>query len=186
MPNDDEDLDVYWDAIRPIQRSHVADIPLDRDPLSNALVIGTRSRPLVTIKSTGELIYGPGYTPDEAAVIFWEEMGRRRLEAEERILIIQHMEGIMVRLGQADIRCERLRRQAAAEEDPQRKAELEQLAELSMNSLNMVAHQAIELGRGLAMRDMQPPEIPEQVPPTLQRPPEVAYEGREGLPEDET
>lgn len=58
------------------------DSPPD-SPSEQDLVIGTTaSRVLVTIKPDGRLIYGPEYTPDEAARIFWETLARKRAEAE--------------------------------------------------------------------------------------------------------
>ena len=105
---------------------------------------------------------------------------------EERLLIIQHMEAILVQLGRRDMECERLRRAAADEQDPARKFELEQSAELAMRHLSMTAHQAIELGRGLVARPEIPmPAMPVNVPRTLRENPNTDYQGREGLPSDE-
>ncbi len=115
------------------------------------LVIGTSTRILVTIKADGRLEYGPDYTPDEAAVCFWEAMGRRRLGAEERILALRHMEYLLAKVGEADLeyerRSERLR---ALEEDSPDRPNLERSVELSRVRLEMLVHQAIELGRGMA------------------------------------
>src|SRR5262245_16342862 len=53
-------------------------------PDTNDLVIGTSAdRVLVIIKPSGELVYGPEYTPDEAAEVFWRAMARKRAEAGE-------------------------------------------------------------------------------------------------------
>jgi hypothetical protein len=168
MSDEELPLEVYWDDIRAARHRRHPEEPPDFGELvtTGDLVIGTsEKRILVIIKPDGTLKYGPEYHPDEAATIFWEAMGQRRLMAEDRMIVIQHMEAILVRLGKADLECERLRQQAAEEKDPQRKAELDQSAQLATHSLEMVAHQAIELGRGLARRPGIPvPAVPEQVP----------------------
>src|SRR5690606_28766198 len=53
----------------------------DDKPSDNDLVIRTASRILVTIKPDGRLVYGDGYTPDEAARALWEALARKRAEA---------------------------------------------------------------------------------------------------------
>lgn len=35
---------------------------------------------LVTIKPDGTIVYGPNYTPDEAARVFWEALGRAKCQ----------------------------------------------------------------------------------------------------------
>lgn len=56
---------------------------MNDDDSDGDLVIGTLSRVFVTIKPDGSLLYGEGYTPDEAAAVFWEALARKRVEAEE-------------------------------------------------------------------------------------------------------
>jgi hypothetical protein len=148
------------------------------------MVIGTSAdRVLVIIKPDGELLFGPEYTPQEASMVFWEYMGVRRYQLEDRMLLIQHMEAVLVRLGRADMECERHRNLAAAEENPQLKAEYEQRAEIAMARLNMVAHEAIELGRGLVRRpEVVPPTMPDRVPEQIRQNPDSAYQGRDGMP----
>lgn len=186
--HEDDPLEVYWDDVR-VARYRSSPVE-PTDPLSaqpGDMVIGTsRNRILVTIKADGTLQYGPEYSPDEAATVFWEAMGQRRIAMEDRFLVIQHMEAVLTRLGRADMECERLRRQADSEPDELRKRELTQYAELSMNRLNMVAHQAIELGRALVRRpDMPTPAVPPTVPESIRLNPVSAYEGQEGLPPDD-
>lgn len=175
-------LEVYWDDVR-VARARAA--PSEPSTLSTDpgdLVIGTsRDRILVTIKPNGQLEFGPEYTPDEAAVIFWEAMGRRRLQMEDRILVIQHMEAILTRIGEADMRCEDLRRRSAEGD-----AEAGQAAGHAMLRLERLVHQAIELGRGLARRpELVPPAVPERVPRSIQEAEQSAYEGRQGLAEED-
>lgn len=187
MPPEDEDelpLEVYWDALRG-RREPVHTAPLFKDLAeANDMVIGTSAnRILVIIKPTGELLFGPEYSPQEASMIFWESMGQRRLQMEDRLLMVQHMEAVLVRLGRADLECERFRREALEETEPRLKAEKEQRAEISIRTLNMVAHQAIELGRGLARRpEVIPPIVPERIPDSFRQNPNHEYQGREGLP----
>lgn len=54
----------------------------DEKPSDNDLVIGVPGRVLVVIKPDGRLVYGPSYTPDEAAAALWEALARKRVEAE--------------------------------------------------------------------------------------------------------
>lgn len=192
MPEEDTEelpLEVYWDALRgrrvPVEPSQ--NVPTMRDLASeNDMVIGTSAeRILVIIKPNGELIFGPEYTPQEASMIFWEYMGRRRFQMEDRILLIQHMEAVLVRLGRADMECQQLRLLAelADEQDPEQKAELTRQAEASVNRLNRVAHEAIELGRGLVRRpEVLPPDVPERIPEQIRQNPDSEYQGRDGLP----
>src|SRR6185369_15828787 len=100
MPPEDEDelpLEVYWDALRG-RREPVHTVPLFKDLADpNDMVIGTSAnRVLVIIKPNGELIFGPEYSPQEATMIFWESMGQRRLQMEDRLLLVQHMEAVLV------------------------------------------------------------------------------------------
>lgn len=67
------------------------------------LVIGTAGRELVRIKADGSLIYGPEYTPDEAAVEFWTQMAQRRLESEERLTQLAAMEQLVLAVARADL-----------------------------------------------------------------------------------
>lgn len=188
---EEEPLDAYWDDIRMIRaRPRLTTTTPDGEKWGlekGDFAIGSsKERILVVIKPDGRLEYGPEYRPDEAAMIFWEAMGQRRLMMEERLLVIQHMEAVLVRLGRVDMEHERLRRQAAEEQNPDRKRELEQYAELMGNRLNMVAHQAIELGRGLVRRPEIPvPAMPEQVPRSLRDNDQTEYQGRDGLPEED-
>jgi len=150
------------------------------------LVIGTSpDRVLVIIKKSGEVVYGPEYTPDEAAVTFWEAMGQRRLEMEDNILTFQHMRAIFTRLGEQDLRTEHFRLRAAEETDPDKRSELSMAAENAMAKLSMIAHEAVEFGRAMARRGLPTPEMPDKVPESIQKDERSAYKGKEGLPEDD-
>lgn len=43
-------------------------------PPDNLSIRGGNGNPLVTIRPTGELEYGPGYEPNEAARRFWDAL----------------------------------------------------------------------------------------------------------------
>lgn len=176
---------VIWDDARAAQARPPKDKPdLDIEP--GDMAIGTsENRLLVVIRKDGRLEYGPDYTPDEAAQVFWEAMLRMKLEVDDRLLLIQHMEALLTRIGAQDLRTEALRKQAAEEPNPIRAGELRQYAELSIKQLESMVHQAIELGRGLARRpDVVPPAVPDEMPASLQNDAGSAYEGKAGLPEE--
>lgn len=183
MADDDDALEVYWDDLR--VAPHRAEPPSGPPDFSsvaepNDLVIGTsHQRILVIIKPDGRLLFGPEYRPDEAAMVFWESMGQRRLMMEDRLLLFQHMEAILARIGAQDMVVENLRR-AAQDGD----AEAGQRAGHEMVRLERLVHQAIELGRGLARRPEIPvPAIPVEVPRSIQENVESDYQGREAVDE---
>lgn len=173
MPNEDEDdLGIVWDDLTvAAPRREPQEGPLGSQSPRD-LVIGTSAnRILVRIKPDGRIEYGPDYTPDEAAVVFWEEMGRRRLEMEERLLLIQHMEAVLTRLGAAD-----LRNEAATNQLRERQSQDNLLAaQTAQRNLERAMHQAIELGRGLARRpDVLPPQ-PTRIPAQIRDNPDSSY-----------
>lgn len=186
---DDDDglnLEVFWDDVRvaPYRRPPKQEDFWDEvDP--GDLVIGTsHERILVIIKSDGTLKFGPEYRPDEAAVVFWEAMGQRKLQMEDRLLLINHMEAILTRLGDADLRAESARRVAANSPGDM---ELERRAVEAVHRLERVAGQAIELGRGLIRRPEVPmPSFPEEVPRSIQEVEHSDYEGRDGVGGDDS
>jgi len=188
MPEEDfesESLEAYWADVRAPRPPAEPRPPSALDNIQPGdCVIGTREHVLITIKPDGQLIYGEGYEPDKTAVIFWEAMGRRRLEMEERLLLFQHMESILTRLGVADLNAERLRLAANAQTDPVQKSQQELMAELAINRLNLICNEAIELGRGLARRDLPIPEVPAQIPSVIAENEASNYQGRDALPED--
>lgn len=180
VPEEDDDpLEVYWDDLRVASHRRPPAPPPDfSDRVGpNDLIIGTsKKRVLVIIKPDGTLEYGPEYRPDEAATIFWEAMGQRRLQAEDRILVIQHMEAVLTRLGATDLQAESLRRQAANAPDD---IELEQRAEAAVERVEAVMDQAIELGRGLVRRPEIPmPAFPPQIPRSVEQAEHSDYEGQ--------
>lgn len=157
MPEDDNDLEAYWADLGHFPRPDPTPDEL-REQIApqagrNDLVIGSRERPLVIISPDGSLQYGASYTPDGAALVFWEAMARRRADFELRMLIAAQMDQILTRMGQRDLEYERLALLAQAEglSDTER-AQREQYAELARGRLEMEVHHAIELGRALVRR----------------------------------
>lgn len=154
----------------------------ERPPREQPLEIRTENRVLVRIHTDGSIEYGPGYTPDEAAVILWETMGRRRVEAEDRLLVFQHLEGVVTRLGVADLQNEVAQQRLGLNPNPENGRE----AARAQSALERAMHQTIELGRGLARRPgVVLPEVPRQVPRQIAEDENNSYTGREGLEEDD-
>lgn len=117
---------------------------------------------------------------DDKGKGFWDDV-----DVEDRRLLVEHMEAVLVRLGQADLRCEELRRRAAQEQNPRRKKDLNDAAALALQQLEIVAGQAIELGRALSTRPgLKQPEIPEEIPNVIQNNPVSSYAGQEGVPDN--
>jgi len=186
MAEIDDPLEAAWAEVRvPRTEADGPDAVPDFSSFARPqdLVIGSKNNPLAIIRPDGGVAIRPGYTPDQVAAEFWEVMGQRRLEMEERLLLFAHMEAVFVRLGQADLRAEDLRRRAAEETDETRARELTQLAELAVRRLEMVAHEAIELGRGMARRDIPAPPVPPVIPRVIQENENSTYSGAEGLGE---
>jgi hypothetical protein len=150
----DNVIQLFWDE-KSVSRQRVKPEPAPRmpEPRPGALVIGTSpERILVVVHADGKLEYGPEYTPDEAAVTFWEEMGRRKLEMDERLLLIGHMDAVLTQLGAADIQNQK------ALEKLSEKVSTESVlgARRAEVALTNAMHNAIELGRGMVYR----PDLP--------------------------
>jgi len=62
------------------------------EPLTVYLLqISNNSEPMVSLKMDGTIEYGPDYTPDEAARIFWEALGilpRKTTEIREKVELL--------------------------------------------------------------------------------------------------
>lgn len=123
----------------------------EKDP--KELVIGTSSdRVLVKIGPDGSLTYGPDYTPDEAAKAFWEAMAARRKDYEERLLFFAHVERLLARMGEQDLRTEQMRITALSKDaTPVDKFN----AERALGQLEVLVHEVLELSRGVALRDRE-------------------------------
>lgn len=183
-PPEDGGLEVYWDDVRvaPHRRPPRELDFRDRVEPGDFAIGTSQNRILVIIKPNGTIEYGPEYRPDEAAMVFWEAMGQRRLQMEDRLLVIGHMEAVLTRLGDADLRAESARRIAANQPEDM---ELERRAVEAVRRVEQVMTQAIELGRGLIRRPEIPmPAFPAEVPNSLREVEHSDYEGREGVDEN--
>lgn len=160
MPEDADDIELFWDDVR------VAKLrPQETQPQvpqfeahPGDLVIGTSAnRVLVRISPNGVLTFGPEYRPDEAAEVFWEAMGRKRIQLEERLVLFTYMERLIARVGAADLENEQAQLTASRADatDEQRAGAVQ--AHLRLEA---IVHRVIELGRGLVRR----PEVPEAAP----------------------
>jgi len=146
-PEDDRDLRDYWDSVRlggptpePVERRFAGRHPGD-------LIIGTsKERIFVRIHPDGQITYGPGYTPDSAAVEFWTAMAVRRLESEARLIQFSHQEGLMLRIAQADVAYENAQLRARNENATEHDRFME---EMSRRNLESQVHTLIEYARGL-------------------------------------
>lgn len=134
------------------------------DPDAGDLVIGTsHARVLLRIKRDGRIEYGPDYTPDEAAEIFWKALAKKRTEAVEREALMGHIEHVMLQLGEQDLRYEQCQIKAKSDVGTPHDSFQEERAR---GQLEVYMHQLIELARGLALRGRpQPPPPPEESPP---------------------
>lgn len=164
----EDDLKGFWEDVR---AQALPDPDLRHfNAHPGELVIGTQGRVLVRIQPDGQLRYGEGYTPDEAAETFWTAMALKRSGMEERLMHLGLLEQLLVRVGHADLRTERARihaaREGATEQD-------KFIAERCMGNLESLVHQMIELGRGLALRVPEPPVRvgPAPVAPAAENPP---------------
>lgn len=99
------------------------------------------------------------------------------LDTKNTQLLFQHMAAVLVRLGQADMRCEALRMKAAEEKDLRKKKDLIDAAALAMQQLEVIAGQAIELGRAMATTSEKTPDLPKEMPSIVQGNPASEYEG---------
>ena len=162
-PQDKRDgLEAFWEDVR---GGPVPDpVPnVDRHP--GELVIGTNYRVLVRIQPDGQLRYGEGYTPDEAAEVFWTSLALKRKGMEERLMHLGAMEALLLRVGHADIATEQARLRAAHEDAT---AHDRFMAEISIRNLEAHVHQLIEFARGLVARpDAPEPGEQPDIPPII-------------------
>jgi hypothetical protein len=156
----------------------------DEKPSENDLVIATQSRVLVVIKPDGALSYGPGYTPDEAASVFWEALARKRREAGEpnraRLATPEEVgqlemeqrfnewEPAMLALARADAANEIAQtqyNQLVASRTPDRLVKAQAKAAEADNRLNECAVALVVLARAHAVRKGLLTEVPAEMAP---------------------
>lgn len=164
---DQEGLTDYWDDIlgphpETIERRLVRELGL---PHPGTLTIATsRGHKIVSIGPKGEVSYGEGIKPDEAAEIFWTNMALKRVGMEQRLTDLAIMEAMLVRMGRADLNYERA--QVAAERQGAGDHE-RAIAERAHMGLQSIVHQVMDVARGLASRAhhaRQPGPAPEPPP----------------------
>lgn len=167
MPDDkrrseEDPLEAYWGDVRRPEPNPLPEQALARQHPGD-LVIGTsEKRVLVRIHPDGTLTFGPEYTPDEAAVTFWTEMARRRLETEQRLIQFQAQEHLLALVAESDLAYEAAQTRARAEGATEHDKFME---EMSRRNLEARFHQLIEFARGLlaARPDLRtPPREPRQ------------------------
>ena len=156
----DDKIESFWEDLRgaPIPEPDLK----DHDIQPGELVICTQSRILVRIRTDGSVQFGEGYTPNDAAEEFWTLLALKRKGMEERLTHLGILEQMLVQIGHADLRTERLRLQARLETAT---AEDRFQAERAMGNLEALVHQMIELSRGLALRPEVDPTPTPAVPP---------------------
>lgn len=138
----------------------------------NDLVVATSmSRILVRIQADGTLIYGPEYTPDEAASVFWQTLARKRAAAEQQAvgdsqvnaILFRHMEKLLLEAGEADlanqVAQDRVAKLATAKTAAERADRVQANLDAARTNdvLNMAATRLVELGRKLALRGAPDP-----------------------------
>jgi hypothetical protein len=145
--DDRDDFTICWDELTMGTRR--VPQPSDFQAQKGDLAIGTSSkRLLVLIKPDGRLQYGPEYTPDEAAEVFWEALARKRGDFEVRMAMVAAMENLLLSLGQADLTNEAAQHARTTTHTEQATAEAAQ----AQRRLERVVIQTIEFGRGLVGR----------------------------------
>jgi hypothetical protein len=119
---------------------------------------------IAAICSDGKIVYGPGYTPDEAAEVFWTNMALKKKGMDARLQELSIMETMLIRLGRADFRYEQasIAAQAEGAGEPERTAQ-----ERCRMYLESLVHQLIEHSRGVALQYAHEPEAasPPVAPP---------------------
>jgi hypothetical protein len=155
-PEDQEGLTDFWDDILG-PRPETVEARLIRDlglPYKGVLTIATNSgRVIVKIDPTGRISYGEGYTPDDAAELFWTSLALKRPGMENRLRHLAIMEALLIRVGRADLNAERAVLAARAEGATEH---TQQLAQMAHRNLEGLVGAVIEIGRGLASRHTAP------------------------------
>lgn len=159
MADEQDSIELFWEDLGVTHRKNLTpdEIRAAAAPgaTRNDLVIATKDRLLVIIRPDGTMEFGPGYTPNGAALIFWEAMARRRQNYEEQMLLYAHIEQLLTRVADRDLEYERQSLRALEEGlEPQEKAQRDQYAELARSRLEMEVHNVIELARGLLRREV--------------------------------
>ncbi len=125
-------------------------VPENLDIQPGDMALGTKDRVLVVIRADGTLKYGPDYTPDEAAQVFWTVMARKRVEFEETLALHNHLKDLVTQIGEADLDNEKAIHLARGLVGTPDGGAASLKAFRAHAFLEGLVHQVIELGRGLA------------------------------------
>lgn len=152
--SDDDVLSRGWKMFQvPALGDEPEDEPVSTEGLDikpGDMALGTKNRVLVVIRSDGTLNYGPGYTPDEAAQVFWAALARKRVEHEETLALHRHLEALAIRIGEADLDNEKARYLAGRAVGTSTGGASAIKAFEAHALLEHLVHQMVELGRSLA------------------------------------
>lgn len=137
---------------------------MDDLPTESDLVIGTSSsRILVTIKPDGRLIYGPDYTPDEAAAVLWQTLARQRAREQDKEILFLHMQKLLLEAGRADLEKQKtqdLVNELAATGSKVQRTQANLANSRADGALHQAAYRLIELGRAMALGGAEDPVSP--------------------------
>ena len=114
------------------------------------VIATTKERILVRIRKDGQLLYGPDYTPDEAAQVFWQAMARQRLQSEAQEILTSQIESLLKKVGAQELRYEQCQLAAKDEDATEHDRFQEERARAQLESY---VHQMLEIARGMALRD---------------------------------
>jgi hypothetical protein len=151
---EDDSLESHWDDIlgpRPetIEQRLIKEFGTQKGRLTICTESG---RAIVSIDADGTVTFGEGYTPNEAAEVFWTNMALKRVGMEQRLQHFAVMEATLVRLGRATINYQQ---RLLASEAPSATPQDRQQAELARMSLNSLVASLTDYAAGLATRPIE-------------------------------
>ena len=159
-PDQEDLLSPYWAVMRRMRGADEPRPPTPEEEVARAhpgeLVIATSpQRVLVRILRDGTVLYGPEYTPDEAAVTLWTAIGARRPYFDARMRYMDLLELHVALIAVADQAYEAaqnaLRAALGNAETTERfREELRQREDLSRRALETRVHGMIEFAREFA------------------------------------
>lgn len=118
-------------------------------------IANNRGEPIVQIEPNGHVRYGKGYTPDDAAEMFWTTMALKRVGMEQRLQHFAIMEATLVRLGRATLNYQQ---RLMASEAPGASHHERELADRARMNLNSLVANLTDYAAGLARRPIAAPE----------------------------
>jgi len=152
-----ENLTDIWEDVRGPRPETVEERLVREHGTSHpgTLTLATSSgQVIVRISPLGEIAYGEGYTPNDAAEEFWTSLALKRVGMEQRLMHLNLMEQTLLRLGRADLRYEQAQLAARVPGAGDVEKEREELQRLNLETL---VHSLLEYSRGLVARIPNPP-----------------------------